>query len=259
MLKRTCSVDGCEDAAHARGVCPKHYQRLTRLGGVDLPPPRVRPSCSVEGCPHPHRAKGLCDTHYARWRRTGDPLGSTLALPSLPVLERRCPRCSMVKDRSMYDNNLARRDGMTSWCRACNAARAKVYAAANREKLNAANRRLRRNNPERSREAVRRSRAKAYADPIRGPEYRKRASEAARWRIQRLKDAPGHVSDRDWTKLWNRFYGLCAYCGLPATERDHVIPLNRGGRNTIGNLLPSCRSCNAQKSAKLLAEWRYKG
>ncbi|HAT1242480.1 TPA: HNH endonuclease [Corynebacterium striatum] len=38
---------------------------------------------------------------------------------------------------------------------------------------------------------------------------------------------------------------------------DHVVPLSRGGKNTIGNALPACQSCNSSKHSKLLAEWKY--
>ncbi len=30
------------------------------------------PVCTVEGCDRAHQARGLCGTHYSRWRRTGD-------------------------------------------------------------------------------------------------------------------------------------------------------------------------------------------
>lgn len=39
----------------------------------------------------------------------------------------------------------------------------------------------------------------------------------------------------------------CAYCGVPATEVDHVIALANGGPNTRANLAPACRPCNARK------------
>jgi hypothetical protein len=32
MPERTCSVEGCERAPHARGFCPKHYGRWSRYG-----------------------------------------------------------------------------------------------------------------------------------------------------------------------------------------------------------------------------------
>lgn len=44
----------------------------------------------------------------------------------------------------------------------------------------------------------------------------------------------------------------CAYCGAPATEIDHIDPVNGGGTGEWTNLTPSCRSCNASKHDKPL-------
>lgn len=34
-MKAICSVDGCSNYVHAKGVCGKHYQRLLSVGSVD--------------------------------------------------------------------------------------------------------------------------------------------------------------------------------------------------------------------------------
>jgi hypothetical protein len=64
-----------------------------------------------------------------------------------------------------------------------------------------------------------------------------------------------------WTQVMRLhllFDRRCAYCGTTIDgqpEPDHVVPLSRGGHNSIGNILPSCRSCNADKRDLLLPEW----
>lgn len=65
------------------------------------------------------------------------------------------------------------------------------------------------------------------------------------------------VTARDIRRLFDRFDSRCAYCCKPSDhmEIDHVVPLSRGGRHAIGNLLPACRTCNRRKSARLLIEW----
>ena len=48
----------------------------------------------------------------------------------------------------------------------------------------------------------------------------------------------------------------CIYCGEPREHVDHLIPLNRGGDNSLYNLMPSCASCNLSKGSKYLgSEW----
>lgn len=69
---RTCSVEGCEGIAHAKGLCGMHYQRLKRLGSLDVQRVSFKGAvCSVDGCGQDVLAKGLCSTHYERVRRRG--------------------------------------------------------------------------------------------------------------------------------------------------------------------------------------------
>lgn len=42
----------------------------------------------------------------------------------------------------------------------------------------------------------------------------------------------------------------CFYCCVPidmASHLDHVVPVYYGGRNTLNNLVASCRDCNMEK------------
>jgi 5-methylcytosine-specific restriction endonuclease McrA len=49
----------------------------------------------------------------------------------------------------------------------------------------------------------------------------------------------------------------CAYCGAVdrPLQRDCVLPLSRGGRYTLGNIVPACESCNASKCNDEVAGW----
>ena len=46
----------------------------------------------------------------------------------------------------------------------------------------------------------------------------------------------------------------CAYCGRPASTRDHVVPRSRGGEHSWENCVACCSSCNHRKADRLLAE-----
>ena len=51
----------------------------------------------------------------------------------------------------------------------------------------------------------------------------------------------------------------CIYCGsTKQIEIDHIIPIARGGRHSIGNLAPACRACNRSKTDYFVMEWRKK-
>lgn len=78
----TCTIDGCEKAAHARGWCRTHYARWQRNGSTDVTvrPFRLEPTeCAVEGCVKLVVARQWCRTHYVRWQRTGS------ASPATPL------------------------------------------------------------------------------------------------------------------------------------------------------------------------------
>jgi 5-methylcytosine-specific restriction endonuclease McrA len=60
-------------------------------------------------------------------------------------------------------------------------------------------------------------------------------------------------SANDWEATKDHFGGQCAYCGTGGDlVIDHVVPINRTflGEHRLGNLVPSCRQCNASKAGK---------
>lgn len=82
--------------------------------------------------------------------------------------------------------------------------------------------------------------------------------EHTRRRRARLRgvSVPG-VTERDWRRMKARFGHRCAYCLRPRPlTMDHIIPLIRGGRHAVGNILPACGPCNSTKNRRLLIEWR---
>ena len=52
-------------------------------------------------------------------------------------------------------------------------------------------------------------------------------------------------------KLWLIGERICAYCDrelrFVEMTADHVIPLSRGGRDEIGNVVTACAPCNREK------------
>ena len=80
-----------------------------------------------------------------------------------------------------------------------------------------------------------------------------RSAEAARprtrddarvgWRASRTTSPTS--SGRRSTAAWSG----CAYCGATdrPLQRDCVLPISRGGRYTLDNVVPACGSCNASK------------
>ena len=50
--------------------------------------------------------------------------------------------------------------------------------------------------------------------------------------------------------------GFCAYCRCNrATTLDHLKPKSKGGSSLRSNLIPACRSCNADKGSETWLVW----
>jgi hypothetical protein len=209
--------------------------------------------CTIDDCTKPHRAKGMCGTHYNRQSPTShkmvtyqcDGCGKACEkeasrLNRYPTLY--CtPRCKTEHqwaDRWLTEgascalpaDHWARWYGKASawkppltqrgcdWC-------GETYTQANSIHTTCS-----------ARCRVRAKRA------------RRRAKE---------RNAHGTYTWAEVTHLWIGINRCCAYCNEPVTtyEPDHVIPLSKGGSNSITNVVPSCPLCNSDKRDLLLTEW----
>jgi len=192
---------------------------------------------------------------------------------------RPCPKCRTPRPASDFVS-----DRPTAWCAACrdafNERRRSRYAAddatrartlANNKRRADANRQYER---ERSRQwhaanrdrAIKSKRARYWADPEAARAaslatyYADKSTVINRNRATRVR-AYGNdvyqVTVRDIRRLFARCDNQCVECG--SQERlgvDHLIPVARGGRHSIGNLTVLCRACNSSKKDKTLTEWR---
>jgi 5-methylcytosine-specific restriction endonuclease McrA len=64
------------------------------------------------------------------------------------------------------------------------------------------------------------------------------------------------LSDEQWAALKEAWRG-CAYCGVTdkPLQKDCVLALSRGGRYTLDNIVPACRSCNTSKCNDEVTGW----
>jgi 5-methylcytosine-specific restriction endonuclease McrA len=60
----------------------------------------------------------------------------------------------------------------------------------------------------------------------------------------------------EWQALCGEWAG-CAYCGATTVDlqRDCVLPISRGGRYTLANVVPACRGCNTSKCNTEVTTW----
>jgi 5-methylcytosine-specific restriction endonuclease McrA len=255
---KSCSVDGCEQNHKAKGYCATHYTRLARRGDPHNARPWKRSEtglCTIEGCGRRHDSRGLCSTHAWRVKHHNDPH----YVRPRPVLVCQVEGCDREKDAKGYCTRHYKqhaKGGIIADFRTCKRCGSPYERPRNgpnqycgsacrlKEKLE-----VRQKNPERVREREKKWRAE---NPER-VKHQNAKRRAALW----SRDSRT-VTVSDIRNLIARHDGMCAYCQDSSYDHiDHVVPLSRGGRHAIGNLMPACAFCNLSKNASTLSEWRY--
>jgi 5-methylcytosine-specific restriction endonuclease McrA len=119
----------------------------------------------------------------------------------------------------------------------------RAYEETNREQRNAKNRDYAETHRE---EASARARASRAANP-------ERARVHARNRRALKKENGGTYTPAEWRALLDWFGNVCLRCGATeALSTDHVVPITKGGADTIENLQPLCMACNNRKRTKVI-------
>ncbi|MCC8928780.1 HNH endonuclease [Rhodococcus sp. BGS-1C] len=85
---------------------------------------------------------------------------------------------------------------------------------------------------------------------------RSRKARADRRRKKRVATADNDLTLAQWGAI-KQAWGGCAYCGADASsmQKDCVQAISRGGRYTLGNVVPVCPSCNASKCNAEVTTW----
>lgn len=201
-----------------------------------------------------------------------------------------CSKCGEFKAWAEFSKS--KRDGYVSRCKACERGiRARYYAdnrdkvlersaryyADNRDEARGVRARYQADNRDKARERsaryyaentdnVRKRVAQYQADnpdKKRAKDHRRRARKRA---------AEGTHTAAEMREQFTRQKGVCYYCDCklihpfepkPKTtvkrvaHWEHIIPLARGGRNSLDNLVWACANCNLSKNDKLLGvEWK---
>jgi len=75
-------------------------------------------------------------------------------------------------------------------------------------------------------------------------------------RRARLRSAEGSYTVQEWTALKAYYDYRCLSCNLQEPDIsltvDHIVPLSKGGSNSIDNIQPLCGRCNSRKQAKAI-------
>lgn len=144
-------------------------------------------------------------------------------------MEKTCTKCGKTKPVGEFHR---RGDGAgyRSKCKLCYRERLLVYYKDHKTEYRQADARFRKAHPERQRQKMRVKR------------HRQRAI---------LRGLTEHHSKQDRDSVLAKYGNRCLHCrAMPPEVRivlDHVVPLARGGTNTVDNLQPLCEECNTKK------------
>lgn len=129
----------------------------------------------------------------------------------------------------------------------------KRYYPKNRLKIIAQTKEYARKNPEVRSKIYRKIKAK-YPERIRAYCSAGNAKRRARKKGADVGDKYVGKLIRKW-RLEDTF--VCYYCQKKFSSADlqieHIIPLSRGGKHTVGNICKSCPRCNRVKNTKLVS------
>jgi 5-methylcytosine-specific restriction endonuclease McrA len=160
--------------------------------------------------------------------------------------------------REYFNGDKRHKDGLSSACKGCHCEANRCYRQEHPEQAGEAQRRWREKHPEQKRETARHYREK----------HPEQHATKERTRRARKRASPGTHTAADIAAQVKRQRGKCYYCGVKLTKVygkpnsatvDHVVPLDRGGRNSPDNLVIACAHCNFSKNNKRPHEWAEGG
>jgi len=88
-------------------------------------------------------------------------------------------------------------------------------------------------------------------------------NEQERKRHNLKNNLPATLTKENWEEILKLYNYRCYYCNSLGTksnplEKEHKIPLIRGGGYTKENIVPACRNCNAKKHTLTDREFRLR-
>lgn len=158
-----------------------------------------------------------------------------------------CTKCNKEKELVEFYKQRLSKDGLQTACIVCTKTSHAIYHKEwyqkNKESKLLSNAKWHAKNPSKMNE-YQKSYFKSHPEKFKLKSHRRRTLK--------LNGGVYSVTVKEIADMLKR---PCFYCGEESKHIDHIVPLSRGGRHSIGNLIQACASCNLSKNNKFVIEW----
>ena len=167
------------------------------------------------------------------------------------VTEKRCCLCKQEKNILFFYKNKTKSDGFSNICKECNKTNYKNWCADNKERKIELESNWRKHTNNRNQEKRNIYFREYYKNH---PERKETKRIYTNNRNSKIKKIGGKISNNEWSALLQKYENRCLCCKRSDVKLtiDHVVPISKGGTNTIDNVQPLCQSCNSRKNAKYI-------
>lgn len=178
-------------------------------------------------------------------------------------LFKQCPKCGKTKFVTAFYKNKSRKDGLATACKSCHDAMSKKWIDENIDYKRSRVAKKRRDERPHYRELEKhywdnapddKKEAKLNRVRVWRKSNRDKCNQYSRNRASWMKGGDGKITVSEFSALCERYGNVCLCCKRSDVELtiDHVVPLSKGGSNTIDNVQPLCRTCNSRKNNKTI-------
>lgn len=175
--------------------------------------------------------------------------------PDPSMTEKVCKRCGAVRPVALFYKDKRYRDGYQPWCKPCYA----EYRNQPTEKAKQRERHLKRYANPAVRKAHREKsnayfRQRWHSDADFRERKNKQTTVKNHRRRAQKKQLRGRFTLAEWNALCARYGHKCLCCGRSDVKltADHILPLSRGGSNSIDNIQCLCKTCNNRKMTRVI-------